>query len=192
LQDVELQYNKRMSIIERHRTALGKNLGVMAAFSWSPAANNAFNRITALGANDSMIDAIIDLEAFYKSLDMYTGLNLCLTPAHMARIKKEDKNLFKDILNTRKMYGFDIFEYTKNPLYTSANAKKPFGAVAEAGDKVASFSWVSSEVFRCFGDTEMYATLGSASIQADEISFAQRALVGKIRSTNPKYLGAIL
>lgn len=28
--------------------------------------------------------------------------------------------------------------------------------------------------------------------QADEISFAQRALVGNIRATNPKYLGALL
>jgi hypothetical protein len=47
-------------------------------------------------------------------------------------------------------------------------------------------------VFRCFGDTEMYATLGAAATQADEISFAQRALVGKIRANSPKYLGAIL
>lgn len=90
------------------------------------------------------------------------------------------------------MYGFKVFRYSQNPLYTSANAKKPFGAIKEAGDKRSSFTWCSTEVFRCFGDTEMFSTLSSAATQADEISFAQRALVGKIRANNPKYLGVIL
>lgn len=192
LQECELQYNKRMSIIGRHRVALGKNIGVRAAFSWSPVANDTYNKISNLAANDSVIDALIDMEAFYNGLDMYENLNVCLTPAHLARIKKEDKNLYKDIMSTNTMYGFKVFRYTKNPLYTGAGVKKPFGSALQAGDKVASFTWCSDEVFRCFGDVEVYETLRSAATQADEISFAQRALVGKIRATNPKYLGAIL
>jgi len=34
--------------------------------------------------------------------------------------------------------------------------------------------------------------LRDAGLQADILSFAQRALVGKIRANNPKYLGAII
>ena len=52
--------------------------------------------------------------------------------------------------------------------------------------------WVTDEVFRCFGDVEMYATLRDSGLQADTLSFAQRALVGVIRARTPKYLGAIL
>lgn len=191
LQEIELQYNKRVSVINRHKTALDKNIGVRAAFAWAPAVNNTYNKIVSVGAG-SIIDAIIDLQAFYNGLDMYDNLNICLTAEHMAQIKKENKVLYKEILNTKEMYGFKVYRNNKNALYTSANAKKAFGAVLEAGDKVCSFTWSSDEVFRCFGDVEMYETIRSAASQADEISFAQRALVGNIRAANPKYLGALL
>ncbi|MDV6170228.1 hypothetical protein R1T16_17460 [Flavobacterium sp. DG1-102-2] len=192
LQEVELQYNRRQSILGRHKTSLAKNLGKRAAYAWTPSVDNEFNKIMPIAADASVIDAIIDMEAFYNSLDMVDDLNICLSAEHMARIKKEDKKLYKQILDEGKMYGFKVFRYSQNPLYTAANAKKPYGAVKEATDKRSSFTWCSTEVFRCFGDTEMYATLGSAASQADEISFAQRALVGKVRANNPKYLGVIL
>lgn len=191
LQEVELQYNKRMSITNRHRNALAKNLGVRAAFAWAPAATNTFNKIATAGAG-AFINAIIDMKAFYNGLDMYDNLNICLTAEHMALIEKEDKVLYKQIADTNKMYGFKIFHYNQNALYTAAGVKRPFGSVKAGDDKVCSFTWSSDETFRCFGDTEMYETIRSAATQADEISFAQRALVGNIRATNPKYLGAIL
>lgn len=191
LQEIELQYNKRASVTNRHKTALAKNMGVRAAFNWSPAQTNEFNKIAVVG-NGKFIDAIIDMQAFYNGLDMYQNLNICLTAEHMAIIKKEDKGLYKEILNTSEMYGFKVYRYNQTALYTSENAKKPFGAVKAAGDKNCSFTWCSDETFRCFGDTEMFETIRSAATQADEISFAQRALVGNIRANNPKYLGAIL
>lgn len=191
LQEVELQYNKRASVTNRHKTALAKNMGIRAAFAWSPATDDTNNKIAVVGGG-KFLDAIIDMQAFYNGLDMYDCLNICLTAEHMAIIKKEDKVLYKEILNTSEMYGFKVYRYNKTALYTSANAKKPFGTVKAAGDKNCSFTWCTNEVFRCFGDTEMYETIRSAASQADEISFAQRALVGNIRATNPKYLGAIL
>lgn len=191
LQEIELQYNKRASVTNRHKTALAKNMGVRAAFNWSPAQTNEFNKIAVVG-NGKIIEAIIDMQAFYNGLDMYDNLNICLTADHMAIIKKEDLVLYKEILNTSEMYGFKVYRYNKTALYTSENTKKPFGSIKAAGDKNCSFTWCSDETFRCFGDTEMFETIRSAATQADEISFAQRALVGNIRATNPKYLGAIL
>lgn len=192
LQEAELQYNRRTSIINRHKTSLAKNMGKRAAYAWTPSADNEFNKIMAIATDASVIDAIIDMEAFYNGLDVIEDLNICISVEHMARIKKEDKKLYKQILDEGKMYGFKVFRYSQNPLYTSANAKKPYGAVKEATDKRSTFTWCSTEVFRSFGDTEMFSTLGAAATQADEISFAQRALVGKIRANNPKYLGVIL
>ncbi len=191
LQDVELQYDKRSSIIKRHKQALDRNMAVRAAFAWTPSATNAFNKVTAL-ATDSIIDAIIDMQAFLAGLDLQGNLNVCLTPDHMAKIRKEDKVLYKDILNEKQMYGFNVFQYSKSPLFTSANVKKPMGSAAEAGDKRASFFWASEEVFRALGSVEMYANLRDSGTQADTLSFAQRALIGAMRANSPKYFGAIV
>lgn len=192
LQEVELQYDRRTSVINRHRTSLAKNMSDRAAFAWSPAVDNAFNKIMNLAPEDSVIDAIIDVEAFFAGLDKLDGLNICLTPEHMARIKKEDKVLYKQVLNEKMMYSLKVFRYSRNPLYLAAGTKKAYGTVKDPTDKRASFIWATDEVFRAFGDTEMYANLRDSGTQSDTISFAQRALVGKIRANNPKYLGAIL
>jgi hypothetical protein len=194
LQDVELQYNKKMSIIGRHRTSLAKNIGLRAAHQWSTGTTDAFNKFINLGANDSVIDAIADLEAFFGTLDKMENLNLCLSPEFKARIRKEDKVLYKDMMNAKAgdiFWGFRIWHYSQTPLFTSAGVKKPFGSTKDAGDKRSSFAWASDEVFRCFGDTEMYENLRDSGIQADTLSFAQRALVGKIRAANPKYLATM-
>jgi hypothetical protein len=194
LEEVELAYNKKQSVINRHKNSLAKNIGKRAAFAWTPGATNEFNKLMQLGATDSIIDAIIDLQLFYGEHDMSENLNLCLSPAHLARIRKEDKKLYKEIFSEKnpELYGFRLYNYSKTPLFTSAGAKKPFGAVAEAGDLRSSFSWCSDETFRCFGDTEMYETLKHSGFQADLLSFAQRALVGNKRAQNVKYLGGII
>lgn len=198
LQEVELQYDRRTSVINRHRTSLAKNMSDRASFAWSPATANAFNKLMNLAPEDSIIDAIIDIEAFFAGLDKPDNLNICFTPEHMARIKKEDKKLYKEILNEKVMYGLKVFRYSRNPLYKSVWSggapvltKKAYGTTMDAGDGRASFIWASDEVFRAFGDIEMYANLRDSGTQSDTLSFAQRALVGKIRATNPKYLAAI-
>lgn len=192
LQEIELSYDRRSSVIKRHRVSLAKNMGKRAAYAWAPKQDDAWNKVLNLSSSDSVIDAIIDLKQFMEENDILEGVNICFTPGHFARIRKEDKRLYKDILNEKEMYGIKVFQYSQNPLYTSAGVKKPFGVTKENTDKRASFMWVTDEVFRCFGDVEMYATLRDSGLQADTLSFAQRALVGVIRARTPKYSGAIL
>lgn len=194
LQEAELAYNKRMSVINRHRAALGKNIGLKAAHAWTPSADDEFNRLITLGENDSFLEALIDLSIFYKEQDKSGMMNICLAPIHEGLIKKENLKLYKEVVSEKgaEINGFKIFSYSKTPLFTSAGVKKPFGSTFEVGDKRASFTWCDDEVFRCFGDVEMFDTLRDSGKQADTLSFAQRALVGKIRANNPKYLGAII
>lgn len=192
LQDIELSYDKRSSIIGRHRLSLENNLGKRAAYAWAPQKNDDWNKVCLLSASDSVIDAIIDIKSFLEGKDIYNGINICLNADHFARIRKEDKRLYKDIMNENQMYGIKVFQYNQTPLYTKTGEKKPFGATKDTEDKQSSFVWVTDEVFRCFGDVKMYATLRDSGLQADTISFAQRALVGVIRAKKPKYLGAIL
>ena len=192
LQEIELAYDKRSSVIQRHRVSLAKNIGKRAAYAWSPKKDDAWNKVCNLATSDSVIDAIIDIKSFLEGKDIYDGINICLNADHFARIRKEDKRLYKDIMNENQMYGIKVFRYNQTPLYTKTGEKKPFGATKDTDDKQSSIVWVTDEVFRCFGDVEMYPTLRDSGLQADTISFAQRALVGVIRAKNPKYLGAIL
>jgi len=194
LQDVELAYDKRESLINRHKTSLAKNIGKRASFAWTAAQSNAFNKVIDLGKDDSIIDAIIDLQAFYAALDKPEFLNICMSPLHMARIRREDLRLYKEIMSEKgaNIYGFRIYSYSQTPIFTADGIKKPFDALFDAGDRRCSFTWATDEVFRCFGTVEMYAKIGDPAIQADVISFAQRALVGNIRANNPKYLGVIV
>ncbi|MCW3168915.1 hypothetical protein OMO38_10315 [Chryseobacterium sp. 09-1422] len=195
LLDAELSYDKRASILNRHRNALAKNMAQRTAFSWSAASNDAFNKIINLGANDSVIDAFIDMRAFMKKLDIdMSTMNVILQSDHEARIQKEDKKLYKEIISEKgaTLYDFKIHSYSKTPYYTAAGAKKPWGSTIEATDKQASNIWSSEEVFRCTGDVEVYPTLKHSGWQSDLFSMGQRALNGKIRSNAPKYFGAIL
>lgn len=194
LEEVELSKGTRASVVNRHKSSLAKNLGKRAAYSWTPSVDSEDNRLMNLSPTDSVIDAIIDLRAFYMDRDLNENLNLCLTPAHWARIKKEDNKLYKELMAEKnKVYSdFRIFTYSQNPLFTADGTKKPYGTAMEATDRRVSFSWVKDEAFRCFGDTEMYPEFKKARIQADLLSFGQRALVGNIRANSPKFLGGII
>lgn len=195
LLEVELSYDKRASVIKRHRVAIEKNMAKRTAYAWGATENNEYNKIMNLKESDSVIDALIDMQAFFEGLDIdMSGMNIILNSDHLARIRKEDKKLYKEIRAEKgaSLYDFKIHTYSQTPFYTADGKKKPWGANVEKGDKKSSIIWHEDEVFRCFGDVEMYATLRHSGYQADLISFAQRALAGKIRGNAPKYFGAIL
>lgn len=195
LLEAELSYDNRASVLNRHRNALAKNMAARTAFAWAAETNNAYNKILNLGANDSVIDGLLDMQAFMRDHDLdMSNLNVLLTAEHAARIRKEDKKLYKEISSEKgaTIDDFKVFFYSKTPYYTSAGVKKPWGAVVDPTDKKASIIWSSEEVFRCTGDVEIYTTLADSGWQADLFSMGQRALNGKIRANAPKYFGAIL
>ncbi len=195
LLEAELSYDKRASVLNRHRNALAKNMAQRTAFAWSAATNDAYNKILNLSANDSVIDGLFDMQAFMRDHDLdMSNLNVLLTADHAARIRKEDKKLYKEISSEKgaTIADFKVFFYSKTPYYTSDGVKKPWGSVIQAGDKKASVIWSSEEVFRCTGDVNVFSTIKHSGWQSDLFSMAQRALNGKIRSNSPKYFGVIL
>lgn len=195
LLEAELAYDKRASVLNRHRNALAKNMAARTAYAWAAAADDANNKILNIAPADSVIDAIIDMQAFFRDLDLdMSKMNIILNASHAARVRKEDKKLYKEISSEKgaSIYDFKVFFYSKTPYYTSAGVKKPFGSVIDGTDKKSSVIWSSEEVFRCTGDVEVYATLGHSGWQADLFSMGQRALNGKIRSNAPKFFGAVL
>ena len=74
--EAELAYDKRSSIIKRHRTALAKEMAKRTAYAWGAVANDKHNKILNLSASDSVIDALIDMQAFFQDSDVdMDGMN---------------------------------------------------------------------------------------------------------------------
>lgn len=191
---VELAYDQRSLYARKHQKALLKRLGQDAAYAYAPVSNGANNPVLNLAANDSFIDAVIDLQAAYNAFDDDgTDRNLVLTPTHMAKVAKEDKQLYKAMLAKPGdiYFGFKIWNYSKNAIYVGATgAKAAFGAAFVAGThKYGSFSFMGNEVMKAQGTFKMFSTLNDPAQKGDVFNFQMRGLVSSLRG---KFSGAIL
>jgi hypothetical protein len=191
---VELAYDQRALYTKKHQKALLKRLGMDAAFAYAPQVANASNPVLNLGAGDGIIDGVIDLQSNYNGFDDDgTDRHLVLCPAHIAAIAKEDKQLYKALMAKpgETYYGFKIWTYSKNPIYVAATGQKAaFGAAFVGGThKLASFSFLGSEVMKAQGSFKMFSTLNDPAQKGDVFNFQMRALVSSMRG---KYSGAIL
>lgn len=193
---IELAYDQRALYANKHKKALAKKIGLDAAYAYAPTAANAgnFNTVLSLGASDSLIDAVIDLQAAYNGFDDDgTNRNLVFNPLHLAKIAKEDKVLYKAIMAEPGsiFYGFKVWTYSKNPIYiASTGVKAAFGAAYVGGThKYASFSFLGGEVMAAQGTVEMFSRLKDPDVKGDKFNFQMRALALPLRA---KFQGAIL
>ena len=69
---------------------------------------------------------------------------------------KEQYNIDRNNGTVGRLYGFDIYEFGANPLYTAAGEKKEVDAVAETGEFQCSFAFYVPRVFKATGSTKMY------------------------------------
>ena len=193
---IELAYDQRQLYAKKHKLKLLKRIGQDAAWAYAPAATDAptYNKVISLAGGDSMIDGIIDLQAFYNGIDDDgTDRHLVLNATHMAKIAKEDKVLFKAMMAEKgsMFYGFKIWNYSQNPIYiASSGVKAAQGAAFVAGThKLASFAFLGSEVMKATGTVELFSKLKDPDQKGDIFNFQMRGLVSSLRG---KYGGAIL
>ena len=69
---------------------------------------------------------------------------------------KEQYNINRNDGTVGRLYGFDIYEFANNPLYTTAGTKKALGATASTGEFQCSFAFYVQRVFKATGSTKMY------------------------------------
>lgn len=55
-----------------------------------------------------------------------------------------------------RLYGFDIYEFSNNPFYSTAGVKKNFDAVPSTGEFQCSFAFYTRRIFKASGSTKMY------------------------------------
>ncbi|MCX6210136.1 MAG: hypothetical protein NTZ59_11745 [Bacteroidetes bacterium] len=192
---IEQAYDQKVLYTNKHKKALLKKLGMDAAYAYAPTQDDSAtkNKVIALGSG-SIIDAIIDLRAFYDGVDDDgSERHLVLDPSHLAMISKEDKVLYKAMLAEEgaTFFGFKMWNYSKNPIYvTSTGVKAAAGAAYVSGThNKSSFSFLGSEVMKAIGTMEMFSKLKDPDYKGDIFNFQMRALVGRVRA---KYAGAIL
>lgn len=193
---IELNYDQRLLYANKHKKALLKRLGMDAAFAYAPTQDDAakYNEVIDLAANDSIIDAIIELQKHYNSVDQDgTNRHLVLNPNHLAKIAKEDKVLYKGMMAEvgAVFYGFKIWTYSQNPIYvTATGVKAAFGTAFNAANhKRSSFAFLGDEVMKAQGTMELFSNLKDPDIKGDKFNFQMRGLVSSLRG---KYAGAIL
>lgn len=107
-----------------------------------------------------------DLVALKRALDdlKVPTLNrrLVLCPDHVNDLLLVDQKFreqFNIDRNTGKignLYGFEIFTYGDNPVYTTAGVKKAVGAEASTGEFQCSFAFYTPRIFKATGSTKMY------------------------------------
>lgn len=78
---------------------------------------------------------------------------------------KEQYNIDRNTGKIGRLYGFDIYEYANNPIYTTAGAKKALAAKPETGEFQCSFAFYTKRVFKATGSTRMYFSEASTDPQ---------------------------
>lgn len=91
-----------------------------------------------------------------------TNRRLVLCPDHVNDLLLTDQK-FREQYNINRttgtvgtLYGFDIYTYGDNPIYTVAGKKKEVHATAEVGAFQCSFAFYTPRVFKATGSTKMY------------------------------------
>jgi len=89
---------------------------------------------------------------------------LVLCKAHWSDLLLDRKRFGDQMINYKKgmplpmILGFEIHKYVKNPIYTAARVKKPYGSVQEPTDREASVAYYLEAVTKKPGVTRQYFT----------------------------------
>ena len=166
-----ISYDKMSRVVESHSQAINDSKFAKAAHSLCATSNTAKTPVlVTTGERDAATGrlkmTVNDLLAMKRSMDALkvptVGRRLVLCNDHVndlletSQVFKEQYNIDRNNGTVGRLYGFDIYEFVNNPLYTTAGAKKAVGATASAGEFQCSFAFYTQRVFKATGSTKMY------------------------------------
>ncbi len=166
-----LSYDKMARVKESHGNAINDSKFAKAAHALCAQKNTATTPVLkTTGEKDPVTGRLKmtanDLLNLKRALDKLKvpaqGRRLVLCSEHandlleISQVFKEQYNINRNDGTVGRLYGFDIYEFGNNPLYTTAGVKKDVGATAEAGEFQCSFAFYTQRVFKATGSTKMY------------------------------------
>lgn len=195
VEEIELAYDKRGSIVQRHAKQLNLKGTNFLAYLWSASLASNIVRTTGTAAPALLTGATgsrnkLTIEDFIKAVsimgDMDTdpkGRNVLMPETMYTQFLIDNKTNLLDLSKYGKatlqdgdlqmLFGIQIWRRGKKnlPRYSSAATPVPISpfAVGAATDNAAAIFWHKEEVASAIGGFKMYAT-PSAKSQGDEIS----------------------
>jgi len=166
-----LSYDKMARVKESHGNSINDSKFAKAAHALCAQKNTATTPVLkTTGEKDPVTGRLKmtanDLLNLKRALDKLKvpaqGRRLVLCSEHandlleVSQVFKEQYNINRNDGTVGRLYGFDIYEFGNNPLYTTAGVKKDVGATAEAGEFQSSFAFYTQRVFKATGSTKMY------------------------------------
>lgn len=186
-----ISYDKMQRVKESHGNAINDAKFAKAAHSLCASKHTATTPVLKTsGAVDPetgrkrMVPE--DLVAMKRAMDLLKvpaeNRRLVLCPDHVNDLLlasqnfREQYNIDRNTGKVGKLYGFDIYEYGCNPVYTSDGNKKAVGAKASDGEFQCSFAFYTPRVFKATGSTKMYYSEAGTDpeYQRNKISFTHR------------------
>jgi len=165
-----ISYDKIARVKESHANSINDSKFKKAAHALCATENTATTPVLtttgAAGSDNRKAMTINDVIAMKKAMDKLgvpsDQRRLVLCSDHVNDLLATDQK-FREQYNIDRengvigrLYGFDIYEFANNPVYTTAGVKKAVGATAEAGEYQASFAFYVPRVFKATGSTKMY------------------------------------
>ena len=166
-----ISYDKMSRVKESHGNAINDSKFQKAAHALCAQQHTATTPVlVTTGARDAdtgriklCMQDVINLKRAMDNLKVPAqGRRLVLCSDHVNDLLETDQR-FKEQYNidrgngtVGRQYGFDIYEFANNPLYTTAGVKKAVGASADTGEFQCSFAFYVPRVFKATGSTKMY------------------------------------
>ena len=167
-----ISYDKIASVKERHGNAINDAKFAKAAHALCAQSNTAKTPVLCTsGSTDPSTGrkkiTPKDIVAMKRAMDKLkvpaTGRRLVLCSDHVNDLLEADQN-FKEQYNNinrtegtvGRLYGFDIYEFANNPVYSTAGVKKGVNATPGTGEFQCSFAFYVNRVFKATGSTKMY------------------------------------
>lgn len=186
-----LSYDKMARVKESHANAINDAKFTKAAHALCAQKNTATTPVLrttgaadpATGRRRMTVTDLVCLKASMDALGVPTaGRRLVLCPDHVNDLLMTEQT-FREMYNidrnngtVGRLYGFDVYTYGSNPVYTAAGEKKAVGAKAEAGEFQCSFAFFVPRVFKATGSTKMYYSEAATDpeYQRNKINFRHR------------------
>ncbi len=183
-----ISYDKMARVKESHGNAINDKKFAKAAHALCAQSNTATTPVlVTTGERDAdtgriklCVQDIINLKRALDKLKVPAdNRRLVLCPDHVndlletSQVFKEQYNINRNDGTVGKLFGFNIYEFGNNPLYTTAGVKKAVGASASTGEFQCSFAFYVPRVFKATGSTKMYYSEASTDpeYQRNKINF---------------------
>lgn len=166
-----LSYDKKASVIERHKEAMKEKIYSRAIHAIAPNENVKATPVllTSGAVADgrkalTLQDVVLLKKAFDKNKVPKAGRILVLCADHIADLLQNEQKFGQQYYNyetgkVAKLYGFEVYEYDDCPYYNAATLKKlAYGAVPADTDTQASVAFSPVRMMKANGSMKAYAS----------------------------------